>query len=266
MKTGLYASPLSSSQAVLARAQAVVAEPQRHVDPTEADAIGLLEAQTQDLSAYAHTVAHDLKDPLAVIIATSDAIFHITDLTSEELYAYLQQIRSTAREMNGLIDHLLLFSEVSDAEVSKVSLDMATIVGRVRKRLEYLAWEYNAEITTPRTWPSALGYAPWVEEVWANLISNGVKHGGRPPHVELGATPRSDGTVAFWVRDDGPGVPPEARTQLLQPLGRIDTARAAGHGRGLSIARRIVEKLGGQLGFESERGRGSVFHFTLPAG
>jgi signal transduction histidine kinase len=265
MKTGLYASRKPKPKVLILQPCASAAEPAASRETRRLEGAIALRALNCDLSAYAHTVAHDLKDPLAVIIATSDAIFHISDLTAEELYAYIQQIRSTAQDMNDLIDCLLVFSEVSAAEFPAAPLDMGAIVGRARKRLEYLTWEYNAQITAPRAWPAALGYGPWVEEVWSNLISNAVKHGGRPPHAELGAAPRADSTVSFWIRDDGPGLSPEARERLFQPMSRVDTARVAGHGRGLSIARRIVEKLGGQLGVESEKGHGSLFYFTLPA-
>jgi signal transduction histidine kinase len=71
--------------------------------------------------------------------------------------------------------------------------------------------------------------------------------------------------VRFWVRDNGPGLPPEEQTRLFTPFTRLNQTRARGHGLGLSIVRRIVEKLGGQVGVESEVGRGSVFSFTLPA-
>jgi two-component system sensor histidine kinase/response regulator len=117
----------------------------------------------------------------------------------------------------------------------------------------------------PKTWPVALGYGPWVEEVWVNYLSNGLKYGGQPPRVELGATAQPDGQVCFWIRDNGSGIPPEAQTRLFTPFTRLDQVRAEGHGLGLSIVRRIVEKLGGQVGVKSEAGQGSVFTFTLPA-
>jgi two-component system sensor histidine kinase/response regulator len=76
---------------------------------------------------------------------------------------------------------------------------------------------------------------------------------------------RPDGMVRFWVKDNGPGIPPEAQARLFTPFTRLDQARARGHGLGLSIVRRIVEKLGGQAGVESAAGQGSLFYFTLPA-
>jgi signal transduction histidine kinase len=71
--------------------------------------------------------------------------------------------------------------------------------------------------------------------------------------------------VRFWTRDNGPGVPPKARARLFKPFNRIDHIHNPGHGLGLSIVYQIVDKLGGQVGMESELGQGSLFYFTLPA-
>jgi len=66
------------------------------------------------------------------------------------------------------------------------------------------------------------------------------------------------------VRDSGPGIPPEAQARLFTPFTRLDQIRVKGQGLGLSIVRRIVEKLDGQVGVESQPGQGSTFSFTLP--
>ena len=75
------------------------------------------------------------------------------------------------------------------------------------------------------------------------------------------------GVVRFWVRDNGKGLSPEDQARLFTPFTRLDQARARGHGLGLSIVRRIVEKQGGQVGVMSSGvpGEGCTFYFTLPA-
>jgi two-component system, sensor histidine kinase and response regulator len=224
-----------------------------------------LQAQNKELEIYAHMVAHDLKDPLTVMIVTSDLISGVPDLTRQELKEYLQQIRLTAYDMNRIIDNLLLFAEVSKLEAPVEPVDMAGVVATIRKRLSYMIKERQAQIDLPEAWPAAFGYAPWIEEVWANYLSNAIKHGGQPPRVELGASPQPDGMVRFWTRDNGPGLPPKARARLFTPFSQIDHVHNPGHGLGLSIVYQIVDKLGGQVGVESELGQGSLFYFTLPA-
>jgi signal transduction histidine kinase len=73
------------------------------------------------------------------------------------------------------------------------------------------------------------------------------------------------GQVRFWVRDNGPGLTPNEQGRLFRSFEQLDRVRAKGHGLGLSIARRIVNKIGGEVGVESEVGVGSTFWFTLPA-
>ena len=141
---------------------------------------------------------------------------------------------------------------------------MGAVAAEAQGRLAHLITEYQAEVIVPETWPAALGYGPWVEEVWTNYLSNAIQYGGRPPRVELGATLQTDGMARFWVRDNGAGLTAEEQRRLFTPFTRLDQVRAKGNGLGLSIVRRIVEKLDGQVSVESETGRGSVFSFTLP--
>jgi signal transduction histidine kinase len=77
--------------------------------------------------------------------------------------------------------------------------------------------------------------------------------------------PFTGASVRFWVRDNGPGIAPEQQGQLFTEFTRLHQVRAQGHGLGLSIVQRVVEKLGGQVGVESDLGEGSLFYFILPA-
>lgn len=224
-----------------------------------------LEARTEELDAFAHTVAHDLKHPLCMLISYVEFLQeHGATVSDEERDYYLERMAQTGRRMSNIIDELLLLAGVRKKKVRVRSLDMASVVAKALERLDYMIAEHQAEIAMPPTWPAVLGYGPWVEEVWVNYLSNAIQYGGRPPRVELGAATQADGQVRFWARDNGPGLTPEEQSRLFTPLRRLDQIRARGHGLGLSIVRRIVEQLGGQVGVESAFGRGSVFHFTLP--
>jgi PAS domain S-box-containing protein len=224
-----------------------------------------LEARNEELDAFAHTVAHDLKNPVGLVVGFANVLEEeCTTMPRERLQEYLHTIAQNGRKVNNIIDELLLLAGVRKREVDVAPLDMASIVAEAQGRLAHEVEEYRAEIILPDTWPGALGYGPWVEEVWVNYLSNALRYGGQPPRMELGATMQPDGMVRFWVRDNGPGLAPEEQARLFTPFTQLNRVHAKGHGLGLSIVRRIVEKLGGQVEVASEVGQGSVFTFTLP--
>ena len=247
-----------------------LAEEKREADEALRQYAAELEAQNQELDAFAHTVAHDLKNPLHHIagfacLLEDDDGSHL-DPTGRECLAAIKEAVDT---MTGIVEALLLLSSVRQEEVTAEPLDMGRVVAAALDRLEPCTEAAGAEIALPDAWPRALGYGPWVEEVWVNYVSNAIKYGGRPeagipPRVTLGAE-AGPGQPRFWVRDNGPGLTEEEQARLFTPFTRLDHVDADGHGLGLSIVRRIVEKLGGDVGVESEVGEGCTFSFSLPA-
>ncbi|MCB0209439.1 MAG: PAS domain S-box protein [Anaerolineae bacterium] len=220
-----------------------------------------------DLEAFAHTVAHDLQEPLSPIIGFADAMVHYyPTLSDQEILKYLEAIAKNGQKMSTIINELLLLAGVRQRQVILSPLDMNKIVSETQQRLDYSIKENQAQIILPDRWHSAIGYGPWVEEVWANYISNAIKYGQKPPLVELGSTPLNNGTIKFWVRDNGPGLTPEEQAELFTQFTRLTPHNQHGHGLGLSIVYRIIERLGGQVGIESDgNGQGSTFSFTLPS-
>ncbi len=221
-----------------------------------------------ELEAFAETVAHDLKNPLTMVMGYSDLLQQsLEPISNQKIEQNLQFILRAGSKMESIIDSLLLFAGVrKEAEVKVEPLDTASIVAEALSRLANQVAGARAQITMPDTWPSAIGYAPWIEEVWVNYLSNAIKYGGQPPLVMLGAHLQPDGRVRFWVSDNGRGLKAEEQLQLFMQYTRVNEISIEGYGLGLSIVRRIVERLGGEVGVESEGlpGRGSVFYFMLP--
>jgi len=249
----------------LASAAAIAIENARLVEELRQQTANL-QARNEELDAYSRTVAHDLKNPLHLMLGYAEALEEgDAAVSSEDRQQVVRSMIRIGNKMNSIVDGLLLLAGVRDARVELHVLDMASIVTEVRQRLARTIWESKAQITAPDEWLPALGYTPWVEEVWLNYLSNALKYGGQTPRIELGSTLMA-GQVRFWVRDYGRGIAAEDQVRLFIPFTRLAQVHATGYGLGLSIVRRIVDKLGGQVGVESDGvpGHGSLFYFTLP--
>lgn len=250
---------------ITARKEAEALLAQRHRDLAQLNAE--LQVRNEELDAFAHTVAHDLKNPLHLVIGFAETLRDVyASLSDEERIEALRPIVRSARKMNNIIDELLLLAEVRKSQVSLIPIDLERIVADAQQRLADMIADAQASITLPASWPSVLGHAPWVEEVLVNYLSNAIKYGGRPPVITLGTDELDGNRVRLWVCDNGDGISPEVQGQLFKPFSRLVQAQTKGHGLGLSIVQRIVERMGGQVGVASsgQPGQGSLFFFTLP--
>jgi two-component system sensor histidine kinase/response regulator len=209
-----------------------------------------LQARNEELDALARTMARDLKTPLTSIIGFADMLDDIGPMMAQkDLRNSLRAIASNARKMDGIIDELLLLAGLRQVGHTDLGpLDMGAVVDGALRRLADVIEEHQADIVRPDTWPTALGYGPWVEEVWVKFIGDAIAHGAKPPQIELGATADEEGDVRFWVRDNGPSMTIERQD-----------------GVGMVVVRRIMEKLGRDVSLESAGDEGNILSFTLRA-
>ena len=224
-----------------------------------------LALKNAELEAYAHTIAHSLKTPLASAARFLEILFKFkNERLSEEQRHLVQQALAALAISAGAVETLLLLSTVSQQSVELQPLDMAQLVAQALSQLSELQASTHASVELAPTWPAALGYAPWVGEVWVNLLSNALKYGGSPPRLVLGGV--ADGAQArFWVRDNGQPLTEAERRKVFVPFTRLHRERAEGHGLGLATVQRIVSKLGGSVAVDAVAGGGNEFSFTLPA-
>jgi len=224
-----------------------------------------LKERNRELDAFAHTVAHDMKASLnAMMLYCQYLELSADDVPYQQIKELAGKLLSSGVKLNQIIEGLLLLSSVSRENTPSEPVDMTPLVAEAVERLHILIDDKKAVIRLPEQFPKALGYAPWVEEIWFNYISNAIKYGGTPPVVDIGATMRMDGYVEFWVRDNGPGLTPEEQKEIFEYGRPRRESTEEGHGLGLSIARRIAEKLNGQVSVEQGTGCGSIFKFSLP--
>ncbi len=221
----------------------------------------------EELNAFAHTVAHDLRSPISLAMGRLDlAATRLAQNDLVSLQEQLGQARQAVDRLNTIVGELLLLAKVRKSSITHESLDMSAIVTEALKRAEDQLRAANACVHQPDTWPTALGYAPWLIHVWSNLLTNAAKYGGTPPRIELsGVENPATGRVRFTVRDHGPGLDPQTAAGTFTPFGKIPQQRGRGHGLGLSIVRQIITKLNGSCGVESQPGQGAAFWFELRA-
>jgi PAS domain S-box-containing protein len=228
------------------------------------EAVNSLESRNEELDAFAHTVAHDLRGSLAALIGYSELLTDQgVNLNHGQIRDSLDMILRMGRKMSDVVDELLLLSSVRKEDVIVAPLDMLSIINEATFRLSHKIEERGAAVTLAKDFPTAVGYAPWLEEVWYNYLSNAVKYGGTPPQIILGGESMGNGYARFWVKDNGPGVSQAEQARLFVAYSSRAN-HSEGNGLGLSIVKRIVEKLNGSVGIESKVNEGCLFSFTLP--
>jgi two-component system, sensor histidine kinase and response regulator len=221
--------------------------------------------ELQSLDSFAHTVAHDLKSPLNGIGGLS-FILHkkYASQLDEQGKQMLDMIQGSIKNMNNLINCLLIFSRQANKDLVKESLDMTSMVKEVIKDLKILNPVEGLEIVLDDLHP-AFGDKDMIKQVWINLISNAIKYSskGNQPRIEIGCYAQA-GKQVYFVKDNGVGFDMKNYQKLFGVFQRLHTTTEfEGSGIGLSIVKRIIEKHGGEVWAESEPGSGAKFYVML---
>ena len=224
-----------------------------------------LVARNIELDEFAQVVAHDLNTMVAGIMGLSEVLSDTHgELDAVQLSRHLQALTARSRDMARVIRELLIFARLEKGGIEVTPFNSRQAVVRAAGRLAFETRDSAAAIDIDPALAPAVGYAPWVEEVWYNLLANAIKHGGEPPEIRV-RSHALGGTVRFMVEDSGPGV----SQQLVDSIFDTDDDQRGrivkGHGLGLGIVARIIEKLGGRVGIDLPEAGGSVFWFELPA-
>ena len=225
-----------------------------------------LTQQNFELQEFAHRAAHDLKTPIAGIHGYSHILLSEVDtLSSEDRHLYLSKIIETGMRMDTVINSMLLFAQAENKDVPVATVDMNGVIEEALARVAYDSSQKQIRILKVDTWPEVIGYEPWIVAVWTNLISNAIKYGGQIPTIELGFSNQyASDFIHFFVRDNGPGIPEEMHECIFEPHRQVKQGKQTGHGLGLSIVKRVVERFGGKVWVESSLSQGSTFIFSLP--
>lgn len=221
-----------------------------------------------ELDAYADNVAHDLRNPIGVIVGFGGLMeMNLEDTLDEENLGYLRNLLAAADKMNDIVEALLTLAQTRQSEILPQVVDMNRVLEEALLRVQPFVNKRSAQVYVTGTLPEAMGIDSWLEEAFVNYINNAIKYGGVPPIVTIGSTVEANGFIRYWVHDNGQGVDAEAQRLLFNKFERLGQHKIEGHGLGLTIVKNIAEKLGGTVEVESSgiSGEGSTFSFTLRA-
>jgi signal transduction histidine kinase len=222
-----------------------------------------LTASNQELEAFCHSVAHDLRTPLRAIDGFTRSLERRIDDLDERGRKDLGRVRQAAQRMGQLIDAMLDLSRVTRCPMHQEEVDLSAaareIAGDLRpSEADLSGWFRIAPNLTAKGDPQLL----WV--VLENLLDNACKFSARceSPQVEFGAQ-QSNGHAVYFVRDNGVGFDMAYADKLFGTFERLHGAEFDGLGIGLATVERIVRRHGGRVWAESEPGHGTTFYFTL---
>jgi signal transduction histidine kinase len=215
---------------------------------------------------FVANASHELKTPVATIIAASEALQIAISRGDESAVGFSSQIEMSARQLDRLVTDLLDLSrlEREKPELSPVRLDL--LVREEVERLRSRAEENDLSIEVKVVEATAMASRRDIAIAIRNLLDNAVRYTPSGGSIGVGLD-LSDGQVVLTVRDTGDGVPTRDLERIFERFYRVDSARSrstGGTGLGLSIVKHVVESHGGTVGVESELGAGSVFTVRLP--
>ncbi|HEX2862930.1 MAG TPA: GAF domain-containing protein, partial [Deinococcales bacterium] len=230
---------------LFAEVQSLNADLERRVE----DRTRELQARNAEQETFVYTVSHDLRAPLLSLEGMGSLLREAVQSGDvEESTFLLSRISANVTKMGELISDLLTLSRVGRSGEPEESQDLNEAVALAGLELENLFQQRNVRLQVNPNLPRVKTGRTELGQVITNLLTNAAKYAGgraQPALVRVSAEPDGEGHVALVVADDGPGIAPEHAERVFGLFQKLD-AHATGSGVGLSIVRRIAERLGGR--------------------
>jgi PAS domain S-box-containing protein len=225
-----------------------------------------LKRSNADLEQFAYVASHDLQEPLRMVASYTELLAeHYKGKVDEKAEKYISYAVEGAQRMQQLVKDLLSYSRVDSQAKAPELIKSDVVLKDVLDRLKVAIEESHARIAYDGL-PALRADTVQLAQVFQNLIGNALKfHGECAPEIRIGAKRENDQWV-FCVTDNGIGIDMQYADRIFQMFQRLhERGRYAGSGIGLAIAKKIVERHGGRIWFDSRPEHGTTFYFTLPA-
>ncbi|MGM0532761.1 MAG: ATP-binding protein [Bacteroidota bacterium] len=217
-------------------------------------------------------IGHDLKNPFNVLLGMSGLLINNADKYSpENISRFAQQMHDSTKNAYNLLENLLEWARIQRGELEPnlEEVDPAEMIDEVKELTEPMANSKNINLqTASEEHDLVLADREMLKTTLRNLVNNALKY-THPQGTVIISTQKSEGYLQFTVSDTGMGIPSEYIDRLFEidcSLSQEGTGKEKGTGLGLILCKEFVEKQGGTIWVESEVGKGSDFHFTIPLG
>jgi len=220
---------------------------------------------------FVSTVSHELRTPLTSILGALDVVMeeHAQDLAPDSRKFFDIAYRNAAR-LSGLVDSILDLERVEKGlhDFRYGAVLVSEFLGRAVDLNSAYAMRFSVRLTLDQCPPEVYLWADpdRLMQVVTNLISNATKFSPQGEAVAVSAE-ATELDVRILVKDNGPGVPADFRNRIFQRFAQaetLDRRQRSGSGLGLSISKALMDRMSGEIGFESKPGEGTVFYVTLP--
>jgi len=231
-----------------------------------AKAVNELEKSNKELEEFAYVASHDLQEPLRMVSSYTQLLERrYKDKLDQDANDFIQYAVDGANRMQRLINDLLEYSRVSSQGKQFTRIDASQVLGQAVSNLQHLIAD-NLALVTNMDLPVLNIDETQIVRVFQNLIENAIKYKKKTelPKIHISCKKKNN-MYEFSVADNGLGIEMQYHDRIFIIFQRLHTKNEyPGTGIGLSVSKRIIERHGGTIWFESKKGEGTTFYFTIP--
>ena len=219
--------------------------------------------RTKDLESFAYITSHDLKAPLRGINQLAEWLYEdYGDKLDNEGKESLKMLQQRSTRMDDMIQGILEYSKIGRTEEEKENIDLNKLLDEV---IDLLAPPDNVKIIVENELPEYRMGRTRMIQLFQNLLSNAIKHAGKPQGIVKVKCEEKPKEWLFSVSDNGQGIEKKYWDKIFKIFQTLDPSpKDRSTGIGLTIVKKIVDLYRGKIWVESEMGKGTTFHFTLP--